>query len=81
MATSGLMLRISHKGLFLAEPRSQSIGIAQVTATIAAYVDDESPAEQEVIEHLGQVAGTQTFRERVVAYVPDVIVENLIADA
>ena len=81
MALASLMLHIAHKGLLVAEPGSQFLGIGKVAAAIAAYVENHSLAEHEVLDNLVEVALADGRRETAVVYIAYVIVENAIAQS
>ena len=81
MALACLMLHITHKGLLVAEPGSQFLGIGKIAAAIAAYVENHSLAEHKVLDNLVEVALADGRRETAVVYVANVIVENTIAQS
>ena len=81
MAGSPLMLPVADERLLVAEAGGHLLGIGQVAAAVATDVDDESATEDHVEQRLVEIALADALRERLVAHVADVVVEDAVVDA
>ena len=80
VAAAGLVLPIAHEGFLVAEAGGQFLGVGQVAAAVAADVDDQAPTEDHVEQRLVEVAFADALRERFIAHVADVVVEDGVVE-
>ena len=76
-----LVLNIAYEHFLVGESRRQLLYVSQVAAAILADVDDQPPAQGHVQQHLVDVAVADGRREALVAYVANVVIENLIVQS
>ena len=81
VALARLVLQVAHERLLVAEACRQSLGIGKVAAAIAPDVDDQSVAEQEVLDDLVETALADAAAEAAVVDIADVIIEDTVLHA
>ena len=81
VAAARLVLHISHEDVFVGKAGSQLFGGAYHSTGVAAYVDDEGAAGEQIGHDVVEVAFAETVGKGGAAHIAYVVVEDAVADA
>ena len=78
VAFARLVLQVSHVDFLVGEPCRKCLSQSEVSASVAADVEDQSRAESEMLEDLVEVAVSEGTGEAAVVDIAGVIVEDAV---
>ena len=81
VSAARFVLHISHEDIFVGKAGSQLLGGAYHSTGVAAYVDDEGAAGEQVGHDVVEVAFAETVGKGGAAHIAYVVVEDAVADA